>query len=95
MTIQRTLDIIQSGCCKEQIKQRKDEIILNDKTKEAMMNRLVGVYNNAVTHGDICLSVIAICMLESIPTVEELTRRGSTRQSQFCEQVGQVRPSEQ
>lgn len=68
---------------------------MNDKTKADMMNRLVGVYNNAVSHGDICLSVIAICLLDGIPTTEELTRCGSTHQSQFCDQGSQVCSSEQ
>lgn len=60
---------------------------LKQKEKAAMLNRLISVYNNATIHSDICLSVIAICMLLNSHTDEELTRSGSrfdsTRQNQL------------
>lgn len=68
---------------------------MNDKAKAILLDKLVEIYNSPMSQTDICLSVIAICMLESIPTTEELTRHGSTHQSQFCEQGSQVRSSEQ
>lgn len=73
----------------------QDEVILNNKTKAAMMSRLVEILDNPNSQRDFCLSVIAICILDGVPTTEEFTRRGSTHQSQFCEQGGQVRSSEQ
>lgn len=64
------------------------------KEKAVIMNRLIQAYNESLSNRDICLSVIAVCMLYNIPTVEELTRHGSTRQNQSCESGGQAHSSE-
>ena len=68
---------------------------MTEKTKAAMMSRLVEIFDNSISQRDVCLSAIAMCMLDGIPTLEKLTRRGSTHQNQFCEQDDQVHSSEQ
>lgn len=61
---------------------------MNDKTKTTMRSRLAEILNSPNSQRDFCLAVIAICLLDGIPTEEELTRHGSSLESQFCEQEG-------
>lgn len=65
------------------------------KQKADMMSRLFQVYNNTKCNQDICLSVIAMCMLFHTSTDEDLTRRSPRFQNQFCKQDDQARSSEQ
>lgn len=68
---------------------------MESKEKAAIMSRLIQAYNEALSNRDICLSVIAICMLHNITTLEELTAHGSTFRNRFCEQDDRARSSEQ
>ena len=52
---------------------------MKQKMKEDLLCKLLSVYNNTLSGGELCLAVIAICMLINTPTVEDLTRNGRTR----------------
>lgn len=52
---------------------------MKQKMKEDLLCKLLSVYNNTLSGGELCLAVIAICMLINTPTVEDLTRNGGTR----------------
>ncbi len=58
---------------------------MNSIEKAHVRSRLVDIFYNPMSQRDICLSVIAICMLDSIPTTEELSHHDSSLQSRFCE----------
>ena len=52
---------------------------MKQKMKEDLLCKLFSVYNNTLSGEELCLAVIAICMLINTPTVDDLTRSGGTR----------------
>ena len=52
---------------------------MKQKMKEYLLCKLFSVYNNTLSGEELCLAVIAICMLINTPTVDDLTRSGGTR----------------
>ncbi len=83
-------------------------MLITEKNKADMLDRLATIYNNTLqpsftlSPNTFCLAVIAICMLENQPTVEDIARyhkkgfiRWNSHQSQSGEEDEQGQPSSQ
>ena len=47
---------------------------MTEKIKAFMLSRLAEIFDDSISQRDVCLSAMAICMLEATPTDEQLTR---------------------
>lgn len=68
---------------------------MTEKTKAALMSRLIEIFNTSISQRDICLSSIAICMLDGIVTDEQLSRHSVRHQSRYDEVEAQGQLCEQ
>ena len=53
---------------------------MTEKTKAVMLSRLAEIFDDSISQRNVCLSAMAICMLEAIPTDEQLTRCSTSRE---------------